>query len=223
MTFMRYFILAAIAAVGACNFPAQAETLQKKHGPGWNCSYISVELQGLYKKCMECDSLKQDVARTAYDAGQCIDRASLRENLTTRPDYESPQEERMRLNGAAAVARELQELQRWRNQRTPLESDVSGDGGGRVAPSARRPNSSPSGNSFPTRESGVSGAGERAGSGSNSPEIGSKPSGSNVSSPTHSPSAAPVGGVHIGAAPTGKESDLGELRRKVLNLKKPDT
>ncbi|GMO43127.1 hypothetical protein [Bradyrhizobium sp. TM233] len=220
---MRYFMLAAIAALGICNCPAEAETLQKKFGPSWNCSYISVELQGLYNKCMECEKHGQHIAQDGWDSGVCIDKASLRENLTTRPDYESPQEQRMRLNGAAAVARELQELQRWRNQRTPLDSDVSGDGGGRVAPSARRPNSSPSGNSFPTRESGVSGAGERAGSGSNSPEIGSKPSGSNAGSPAHSPSAAPVGGVHIGAAPTGKESDLGELRRKILNLKKPDT
>ena len=218
---MRTFVLAAIAAVGACTFPAQAETLQKKHGPSWNCSYISVELQGLYNKCMECDSHKQDVARIAYDEGQCIDKASLRENLTTRPDYESPQEERMRLNSAAAAARELQEFQRWRNQRTPLESDVSGTGGGRLAPSAPRPHSSPPSNSFPTRESGVSGA--RDGSNSNSPEIGSKPSVSNVSSPTHPSPSAPVGGVHIGAAPTGTESDLSELRRKVLNLRKPDT
>ncbi len=106
---MRSFILAAIAALGICNCPAQAETLQKKHGPSWNCSYISVELQGLYKKCLECDSAKQDIARTGYDSGICINKASLRENLTTRPDYESPQEERMRLNGAAAVSRELQE------------------------------------------------------------------------------------------------------------------
>ena len=218
---MRTFIPAAIAALGLCNFPAQAETLQKKFGPGWNCSYISVELQGLYKKCMDCDREGKYVARTGYDEGECIHKNSLRENLTTRPDYESPQEERMRLNSAAAAARELQEFQRWRNQRTPLESDVSGTGGGRLAPSAPRPHSSPPSNSFPTRESGVSGA--RDGSNSNSPEIGSKPSVSNVSSPTHPSPSAPVGGVHIGAAPTGKESDLSELRRKILNLKKPDT
>ncbi|MCS3763445.1 hypothetical protein [Bradyrhizobium centrosematis] len=220
---MRTFIPAAIAVLGLCNFPAQAETLQKKFGPGWNCSYISVELQGLYKKCMDCDREGKYVARTGYDEGECIHKNSLRENLTTRPDYESPQEERMRLNSAAAAARELQEFQRWRNQRTPLESDVSGDGGGRVAPSARKPNSSPSGHSFPTRESGVSGAREPAGSSLNSPGIGSKPSGANVGGPAHPSASAPVGGVHIGAAPTGTESDLSELRRKVLNLRKPDT
>ncbi|MGL9619381.1 hypothetical protein QRQ56_15335 [Bradyrhizobium sp. U531] len=219
---MRSFILAAIAALGICNCPAQAETLQKKHGPSWNCSYISVELQGLYKKCLECDSAKQDIARTGYDSGICINKASLRENLTIRPDYESPQEERRRLNGAAAVSRELQELQRWRNQPTPRDSDVSGIGGGRLAPSAPRPSSPPTSKSFPTRESGVSGARE-PGSSSNSSEIGAKPSASNVSGPTHSSPSAPVGGVHIGAVPTGKEGDLSELRRKVLNLKKPDT
>lgn len=219
---MRSFILAAIATLGICNCPAQAETLQKKHGPSWNCSYISVELQGLYKKCLECDSAKQDIARTGYDSGICIDKASLRENLTTRPDYESPQEERMRLNSAAAAARELQQFQRWRNQRIPLESDVSGDGGGRVAPAARKPGSLPRGEPGPTRESGVSGPRE-PGSSSNSPEIGAKPSASNVSGPAHSSPSAPVGGVHIGAVPTGKEGDLSELRRKILNLKKPDT
>ncbi|MCJ9705644.1 MULTISPECIES: hypothetical protein [unclassified Bradyrhizobium] len=218
---MRTFIPAAIAALGLCTFPAQAETLQKKFGPGWNCSYISVELDKLYDKCMQCESQGEDVAQVEWNKGECRNRLSLRENLITRPDYESPQEERMRLNSAAAAARELQEFQRWRNQRTPLESDVSGTGGGRLAPSAPRPHSSPPSNSFPTRESGVSGA--RDGSNSNSPEIGSKPSVSNVSSPTHPSPSAPVGGVHIGAAPTGKESDLSELRRKILNLKKPDT
>ncbi|PDT89572.1 hypothetical protein CO669_15765 [Bradyrhizobium sp. Y36] len=220
---MRIFILAAIAALGLCNCAARAETLQKKFGPSWNCSYISVELQGLYNKCMECDAAKQHVVRTGYDSGECIDKASLRENLTTRPDYESPQEERMRLNSAAAAARELQEFQRWRNQRTPLESDVSGDGGGRVAPAARKPNALPRGEPGPTRESGVSGSREPGGSGSNSPAIGAKPSASNGGGPTHSSPSAPVGGVHIGAVPTGQESDLSELRRKVLNLKKPDT
>ncbi|PIT04266.1 hypothetical protein TSA1_28545 [Bradyrhizobium nitroreducens] len=221
---MRHFILAAIAALGTCNYPAQAETLQKKFGPSWNCSYISVELQGLYNKCMECESRGEHVARDGYDSGVCINKLSLRENLTTRPDYESPQEQAMRLNSAAAAARELQEFQRWRNQRTPLESDVSGDGGGRVAPpAARRPNALPRGEPGPTRESGVSGSREPGGSGSNSPAISAKPSASNVSGPTHSSASAPVGGVHVGAAPTGKESDLSDLRRKVLNLKKPDT
>ncbi|QOZ74377.1 hypothetical protein XH83_02250 [Bradyrhizobium sp. CCBAU 53351] len=220
---MRYFILAAIAVLAICNCPAQAETLQKKYGPGWNCSYISFDLYELYKKCMDCDKGGEDVAEIGWNQGQCVSRLSLRENLVTRPDYESPQEERMRLNSAAAAARELMELQRWRNQRTPLESDVSGDGGGRVAPSARKPNSSPSGHSFPTRESGVSGSREPAGSSPNSPNIGSKPSASNVSGPTRPSASAPVGGVHIGAAPTGTESDLSELRRKILNLKKPDT
>ncbi|MBN8988846.1 MAG: hypothetical protein J0H42_11415 [Rhizobiales bacterium] len=220
---MRYFILVAIFALGITNCPAHAETLQKKFGPGWNCSYISVELQNLYKKCMECEKHGQHVAQDGWDHGVCIDKLSLRENLTTRPDYESPQEQTMRLNGAAAVGRELQELQRRRNQRTPLESDVSGTGGGRLAPGAPRSNSHPSGNSALTRESGVSGPLEPTGSGSTSPEIGSKPSGANVSRPNNSVSSGPVGGVHIGAIPTGTESDLSELRRKVLNLRKPDS
>ncbi|WP_298244227.1 hypothetical protein [uncultured Bradyrhizobium sp.] len=220
---MRSFILAAIAALGLFHFPAQAETLQKKFGPSWNCSYISVELQGLYNKCMECDAHKQHVVRTGYDSGECIDKASLRENLTTRPDYESPQEEQMRLNSAAAAARELQQFQHWRNQRTPLESDVSGDGGGRVAPSPPRSNALPRGNSGPTRESGVSGAREPAASSSNSAGVGARTRESDVSGPTQRPAPAAVGGVHIGAVPTGKEGDLSELRRKVLNLKKPDT
>lgn len=214
---MRYFILASIAALGISNCPARAETLQKKFGPGWNCSYISIELQDLYIQCVNCEKGGQNIVQTGWNSGKCVDKLSLRENLTTRPDYESPQEQTMRLNGKAAVARELQDLLRRRNQRTPLESDVSGDGGGRVAPSAPRSRSSPS------RESGVSSAGERTGSSSNLPEIGSKQPGSNVSGPNNSSSSAPVGGVHIGAAPTGTESDLGELRRKVLNLRKPDT
>lgn len=97
----------------------QAENLNRKFGPSWNCSYMSVSLASLYAECKKCEARSMQFD----DVKGCVSRDSLRQS---DPPPETNQERREREMGKASLDKEERELSRQQIKRRFLDSDVSG-------------------------------------------------------------------------------------------------
>lgn len=67
------------AAIVVLSPHAHAENLNKKWGPSWDCSYISLgapgsKLDRLYKSCKRCEDADMDFYRTSDSSGRCVAR-----------------------------------------------------------------------------------------------------------------------------------------------------
>ena len=115
-------IVAGVILVGNL-FSAQAENLNRKYGPSWNCIYISASLPGLNRDCKQCEDQGKQFDQTSNDAGRCVTRDSLRESPEPEEDE---MEKTYRRNGEAALEKQRRELERRRSMRIAPDSDVSG-------------------------------------------------------------------------------------------------
>ena len=72
-------IVAGVILVGNL-FSAQAENLNRKYGPSWNCSYISASLPGLNCDCKQCEDQGKQFDQTSNDAGRCVTKGEQTKN-----------------------------------------------------------------------------------------------------------------------------------------------
>jgi hypothetical protein len=143
----RFFYLALVLLASAGT--AHAENLYLKFGPSWSCKMISLDLDKLYQKCLDCDKEGKDINRTGENKGECVTRYprnSLRGVMEdkvrdTPPDIVKERERQQQINDAAN-AREaaIQEKMRRDARRPTRESDVSGSASGSSrAPTDKNP------------------------------------------------------------------------------------
>lgn len=193
----KIFLLAA--AILLYSVSARSENLNLKFGPTWSCRMISAELATLYNDCLDCERHHQDFNQKNEEHGTCEARGSLRDAL--RRKLQDADE------GAPEVARQpggQEQIDARVNAKEKANQQRMREDG-----------------SIPTRESGVSGLG----SGPSRPAA--APSSAVQTATTQRAGSDQElkggrgpgpGGVKIDVTPSRRDTDLSDVRNKILQL-----
>jgi hypothetical protein len=71
--------------------PGEAQNLNQKYGPGWDCGSITAtpQYEGEYRACKKCEAIDQDFYRTSDSSGYCVpkgDGGSVGRSADTRTE-----------------------------------------------------------------------------------------------------------------------------------------